>query len=59
MRLGVHSIYITYDSDGMNTEWDDEHGIIAMGRYGPLKHEVDDAVTGNKWPSWDSPFLTP
>ena len=52
----VHSIRIADDSDSTDTEWKDEHGIIAMRRYGALKNEVDDAVMESKRVWLDTPF---
>jgi hypothetical protein len=52
----VHSVHIAGDSDGTDTEWDDERGIVAMRRYGDLKNEADDAVTESKQVWLDTPF---
>ena len=52
----VHSVCIAGDSDGTDTEWDDERGIVAMRKYGALKNEADDAVTESKRVWLDTPF---
>ena len=52
----VHSVHIAGDSDGTDTEWDDERGIFAMRRYGALKNEADDAVTESQRIWLDTPF---
>ena len=52
----VHSVHIIDDSDGMEVEWDNERGIVAMRRYGALKNEADDAVTESKQIWLDTPF---
>jgi len=52
----VHSVHIADDSDGMDIEWDNERGIVAMRRYGALKNEADDTVTESKRVWLDTPF---
>ena len=52
----VHSVHIADDSNGMDIEWDDERGIVAMRRYGILKNEVDGAVMESKRVWLDTPF---
>ena len=52
----VHSVHIADDSDGMDIEWDDERGIVAMRKYGVLKNEADDTVTESKRIWLDTPF---
>ena len=52
----VHSVRIAGDSDGTDTEWDDERGIVAMRRCGALKNEADDAVTESRRVWLDTPF---
>jgi len=39
----VHSVHIADDSDGTNTEWGGERGILAV-IYGALKNGADNAV---------------
>ena len=51
-----NSVHVADDSDGTDTEWNDERGIIAMRRYGALKNEVDDAVEESKRVWLDTPF---
>ena len=40
----VHTVHIVCESDGKDTEWDDERGIAAIRRYGALKDEADYTV---------------
>ena len=44
----VHSVHIANDSDGVEVEWDDKRGIVAMRRYGVLKNKADDVVMESK-----------
>ena len=52
----VHSVHTANDSNGVEVEWDDERGIVAMRRYGVLKNEADDAVMESKRIWLDTPF---
>ena len=52
----VHSVHTADDSDGVEVEWDDERGIVAMRRYGVLKNEADDTVMESKRIWLDTPF---
>ena len=52
----VHSVHIVCESDGKDTEWDDERGIAAIRRYGALKDEADDTVVESKRIWLDTPF---
>ena len=52
----VHSVHIADDSDGVEVEWDDERGIVAMRRYGVLKNKADDTVMESKRIWLDTPF---
>lgn len=52
----VHSIHIAGESDGTDTEWDEERGILAMRKFGALRDEADDAVVESKRIWLDTPF---
>ena len=52
----VHSAHVASDTDGTETGWDDEHGMIEMRRFGALKNEADDTVTESKRVWLDTPF---
>jgi len=52
----AHSVHVADDFDGMDIEWDNKGGIVAMRKYGAPKNGTDDTVTESKRVRLDTSF---